>query len=83
MKDVQWFIEEYYPGYSSSEDVARIEDLYKLLYNEYNKGDSAYVLLQEQYEGNINNPNIYWNKEMYRLIIIEKAVEGYLQTLKE
>lgn len=51
MVDVQAFIEEYYPDYSRSDEIAREGDLHKLIFSpgEIEADDCAYDLFLEDF----------------------------------
>ena len=55
MDTKQDFIEEYFPRYSSSQAIADLSDLQKLVENEYEEGDCAHSLLTDVYMDNIDN----------------------------
>jgi hypothetical protein len=50
------FVEKFYPDYYSSNDIARADDLQKLLDGEVN--GNAEKILNEEYGGDIDNPQI-------------------------
>ncbi len=83
--EIAWeFVEKYYPNYSSCDDIARNEDLYRLIHKEQEEGDDADTLLQAEYNGDLNSGRIiidYHNslREIYaRTIVafINKSKEG-------
>jgi len=73
------FIEEYYPNYHNSDEIARLNDLDKLLDEEYNDGDSAYELLVSDYGNNINNPKILADQRELLIQIYDAAAENFLK----
>lgn len=71
------FVMEYYPNYSSSDEIARNDDLQKLLDEEQEEGDSADRLLKKEYNGDVNNAHIQldFNESLVR--IYETAIENF------
>ena len=68
MKNIEtvWqFVETYFPDYSSSDEIARNNDLNRLI-----EEDESLI---DELKQEINDSNAY---------IYEKAIEGYLETLK-
>lgn len=72
-KEKEWeFIESFLPNYSSREDVALYNDLYKIVYKEHEVGDEAHELLEEYYEGDVDNPKIKRDlKELEKIMFLE------------
>jgi hypothetical protein len=73
------FVEKYYPNYYKDEQIARANDLLRLLEDDYKEGDSAHkILLTEfKYEQQTNSQgqtieeaNIHLLDEIYRTAII-------------
>lgn len=72
------FVVEHYPNYYSSNEIARSNDLEKLIHGEQEDGDSASKLLQDEYGGDDNNPHISIDRNELLVKIYEKAIENYL-----
>ncbi len=72
------FVIEYYPNYSSSNEIAHSDDLEKLKHDDYEDGDDASKLLYREYNGDINNPQIETDLNELLVQIYEKAIENYL-----
>lgn len=85
------FVEQYYPNYSSSDEILHNGDLLSLLEGEVNSGaDSLYNMLSDiLIEENLGiEPNeeevIEFAQQMYNQSLVEiyeKAIQGYLETL--
>lgn len=78
------FVEQYYPNYYSCEWIKKEGDLYKLITGEYeeNEADSAYQLLQEEYNGDINSDEKMCNDwDRLQSMIYEKAIQGYINSV--
>lgn len=67
-------IEKYYPLYYSSETIARLNDLSKIMEGEYEKGDCAYNLLQEEYAGETYNPRIRRDHDELYIETLEQVI---------
>lgn len=80
-QDVWGFVEDYYPNYHSCQWIAKEQDLYKLVTGEYEEGDSAHQLLQEDYKGNIENSEIEADWNRLQSMIYEKAIQGYINSV--
>ncbi len=80
MENIQDFIEKYYPNYDSCDTIAYESDLFKLMNDEYEDGSDAEQLLNECYEKDIHHIMIAhdWNK--INRIILERTIEGFLNT---
>ena len=76
------FVEKYYPKYYSCDEIARVDDLAKLLAHEYGN-DDAETLLHDHYQSDIDNPNIQRNYNDMCVIIYEKAMEAFMNSDKE
>lgn len=77
------FVEQYYPNFSSSDEIALNEDLCKLLDEEYSDGDSAEKLLAMQYNGDNDNPNIQADFNESLIKIYEAAILNFLSMKKK
>jgi len=79
------FVGIHYPNYNSSKDIVHNIDLCKLYHEKYADGDSAHQLLINKYGGEFNtttrreieNDFNESSREIY-----ERAIENYLETLK-
>lgn len=69
------FIEQYYPNYSSSDMIARADDLSKVIHEEEEDQDDAYVMLRDEFEGNRETVKEEYNR--IHLEIYEDAVEAF------
>lgn len=66
LTEKEWsFIEENYPNYSKSDNIAILGDFEKILTNDYEDGDCADSLLKLEYNNNPKNPHI---KKDYRAL---------------
>ena len=79
--DIQYFIEEFFPNYSGSEEVAKYNDLLKLINMEYEEGDNAHKLLINVYGGDINKsfPKIETDFNKLYTHILETSVVNFLK----
>ena len=77
------FVEKYYPGYSGCNKIAQCDDLEKLVNNEFEDGDCASDLLQNEYDGDVKNPQIEIDYDVIHKEVYIEAIEGYIETLKE
>lgn len=80
MKKIEDFIEENYPNFSSCEKIAKLDDLYKLVHDEYEEGDSAHELLVREFGGDVEMayPQIYkWYESTYLEVLI-KSINTHL-----
>lgn len=73
------FVQKYYPDYDHCEEITRESDLFKLIEKEYEEGDDAHTMLVEDYNGNINNPEIYKDWRGCLCQIYEEAIKGYIE----
>lgn len=76
------FVSTYYPNYYRSEEIARNSDLLKLVERDFEDGDSASKLLETYEWADLNNPHIEADYNESCKSIYEKAIAGYLLTLK-
>jgi hypothetical protein len=76
------FVELYFPKYSCSDLIARNNDLQKILDHDFELGDCAENLLNNEFKGNLTDPAI--KTELYdtERTIYEMAIENYLTTLE-
>lgn len=80
MKKVVWdFIEEWLPNYSSSEEVALVNDLQKLVDEEFEPGDDIGNILQTEYGGDLSTayPTIQSDINDLDYILLSRAVENF------
>ena len=74
------FVEKHHPNYYSDNEIALADDLQKIIDGEAETGSSA-----EEYFVNTCDENMEVVKERYNEVhrsIYEKAIEGYLESLK-
>lgn len=81
MNTTQDFIEEYFPNYSSSQAIVDLNDLQKLIDNEYEQGDCAHSLLTDVYMDNIDNPRIREDHSELLIEVYNSSIQGYLLSL--
>ena len=78
-KQTAWdFVGKYYPNYDSSDAIAYNDDLSKLVNGEQQSGDAATALLNEDYDGDENNPHILIDFNESLVKIYEEAIENFL-----
>lgn len=93
MKTNIWnFVEQYYPNYSSSDEILYNDDLLKLLEGEVDTGaDSLYnmlsdILIEESLGIEPSEEEVLeFAKESYNQSLVEiyeLAIQGYLETFK-
>lgn len=75
------FVTKYYPDYDHSQAIADADDLQKLLDGEIN--GCAEDLLNRDYGGDINNPQIQIDYNQLHVSIYEKAIENFLESFKQ
>ena len=76
-KTVWDFVEEHYPNYYSSDDIALSDDLSKLVNGEQQSGDDADKMLQKEYGGDSNNPQILIDHNELLVKIYEESIENF------
>lgn len=71
------FVEENYPNYHTSQEIAYNDDLSKLVNGENNNGDDSSKLLDKEYGGDERNPHIQidFNESLVR--IYELSIENF------
>jgi hypothetical protein len=75
----EWdFVEKFYPDYDHCDDIAHANDLSKLVEEQFDDGDGAHQLLDGEYGGDINNPQIKIDYELAHYEIYERAIKGFL-----
>lgn len=89
--DIWNFVEQYYPNYSSSDEILYNDDLLKLLEGEVNTGaDSIYnvvsdILIEELLGLEPSEEQVLERvQDMYNQSLVEiyeLAIQGYLETL--
>ena len=82
-KDSWSFVTKYYPDYDHSDEIGWEGDLHKLVEKEYEEGDCAHDLLMDEYDGDIENPRIKADHDAAIKEIYERAIEGYIESLKQ
>ena len=80
MKEIQEFIEKYYPGYHHSDEIAYYLDLSKLEEGDFEEDSIANDLLQNEYGGNLAEayPIIYRDQRDLELDILHKAIKNFM-----
>lgn len=80
MKDIQDFIEKYYPGYHNSDEIAYYLDLSQLEEGDFNEDSVANDLLQSEYGGDFAEayPTIYNDQRDLELDILHKAIKNFM-----
>lgn len=79
MKNIQDFIEQYFPNYYSSQEVAEEADLHRIVFEKNNiqEGSSAEIVLnnysQEDFDN--NQPKIDWLEA--RVNLLEKSIQNF------
>lgn len=89
------FVEQYYPNYSTSEEIAESNDLQKIIDGEYTAMDNAHVIAQEikkaliEYSPRSDKALAYdipraakKRLDFLSKAIYKKAIEGYFEALK-
>ena len=71
------FVEENYPNYHSSQEIAKNDDLHKLANGEQEDGDSADRLLRDEYGGNEDNAHIQLDLNESLVRIYELSIENF------
>lgn len=71
------FVENNYPDYDHSDEIAWNGDLHKLVNKEYEKGDCADRTLQNLYGGDINHPQIFIDYHAGLIKIYEESILNY------
>lgn len=74
------FVEKYYPDYYHSDDIALADDYSKLINHEIN-GDAEQMLIDD-YDGDINNPQIVIDSDQHLVNIYYEAIEEFLSKNK-
>ena len=81
MNKVWDFVEEYYPNYTGSSLISYSDDLLKILHGECQEGDSSHKILQEEFDGNPDNPKILCEYHEVMMMIYESSIEKYINRL--
>lgn len=71
------FVEENYPNYSTSVEIATNNDLHKLVNEEQEEGDSADKLLHEKYDGDVYSGHIQLDLNESLVRIYELSIENF------
>lgn len=77
------FVEEHYPNYSSSDQIALSDDLSKLVNGEQQKGDDASKMLKDDYGNNSKNPRILIDHNELLVRIYEESIENFYAKQKK
>lgn len=80
---IQEIIEKYYPNYYSDGDIALLDDLEKIIFNNYEDGDSATNLLNRYYNGDANHPDIKEDYEIIANYVRNSTMQAMYQLLQE
>lgn len=80
MKDIQEFIEKYYPGYHHSDEIAYYLGLSQLEEVDFDEDSVANDLLYSKYGGDIEEayPVIYRDQRDLELDILHKAIKNFM-----
>lgn len=78
IETTQAFIEAYYPNYSSCEKIARWNDLYKVLTNDYQGGDKASELADEF----SSQEDVSAAFDLANADVLASAIEGFIEARK-
>ena len=81
MKTTWDFVEEYYPNYTGSSLISYSDDLSKILNGECQEGDSSHKVLQEEFDGNPDDPKILCEYNDVMKIIYESSIENYISKM--
>ena len=86
MDNISTFLETYYPNYSSSDDVARWNDLGVLLETKNAKdldlGSCASRVLEQDYGDDLDNPHIKEDHDLLEAQLTKVAMKEFLKTMK-
>lgn len=82
MKDIQSFIEEFYPNYTSCNDIAREGDLHRVVFEpeSIEEGSCAEDVLNEYQQEDHDNNQPLQDWQEYRIGVLEKAIEGFINS---
>jgi len=72
------FVEEWYPNYFQSDEIANNNDLEKLINGEYDHNDAAHQLLKSKYENDLHHPQLFIDYKHGLIQIYEAAIENFL-----
>lgn len=78
--DVWGFVERYYPNYYNAQEIADADDLQKIIDDEMEEGSAAYTSWIEEYEEDMSC--VKQDYEAIHRSVYEKAIQGYLDSLK-
>ena len=73
------FVEKYYPNYYGCEDIAKCNDLAKLLDEDFEDGDCAAQLLESDYNNDLKCGHIQVDYDKLHKEVYEKAIENFLK----
>ena len=82
VKSVWELIEQYIPNYSQCSRITELDELAKILDGQYEESidDYAWVLLQEDYDGDARSDRIQSNhEELYEEILLE-TINNFLSS---
>lgn len=75
------FVEKFYPRYASSDQICHAGDLQKLMDEEVD--GCAEELLNDEFEGDIHNPEILREYNSVHVEVYEDAIEGFIERFNE
>lgn len=77
------FVAATYPGYSSSDDIAENGDLEKIVNGDWEEGDCAWQIIQDEYDGNEDDAYHGAVQELAasKLDIYERAIQGFIDNI--
>jgi len=81
--EVYDLVQMFYPNYSSSPTIALEGDLSKIVHREYEEGDCAWELLQKDYGGDIDNPQIAVDWQDMYCRVMEDTMTAMILQIKE
>lgn len=82
MEDEWDFVQEYYPNYTSSDEILENEYLFQLHTQDFEPGSGAEEYLNKEYGGDINSPQIIIDYDISSKYVFQKAIQGYIESLK-
>lgn len=78
-KDIHiWsFVETFYPGYFSDDDILRHQDLTKIVDETFEQGSEAEKILREEFKGEVGEASD--ELKQLSIDIYERAIQGFIQ----
>ncbi|MFK5893575.1 MAG: hypothetical protein QM504_10175 [Pseudomonadota bacterium] len=77
------FVESNFPNYDQSDEIAKSNDLQKLLDDKHDEGDGASWFLEHHYNGDIRDPSIKTDLDECLKEIYEQSIVGFLDKMKQ